>query len=231
MVKINRNGNPPARDLTGERFGNLTVEEFAGRDTNGNAMWLVRCDCGKEKYVQHFSLLNHRSKSCGCRYSYHNPKLAGKRFGKLKVMREIGKKKNKILYLCRCDCGREIEVTDFRLKAGTKSCGCLVGEKAKENQTADLIGNKFNNLTVVEKGENRNHRQYWKCRCDCGREIEANTTQLTKGMVRSCNNIECKYALSQVILKGRLPNWYVHQQEKLKENQSEINLFEEGESQ
>lgn len=226
MVEINKNANPPSRDLTGQRFGNLLVEEFAGRDMNGNAMWLVKCDCGKEKYVQHFSLLNHRSKSCGCRYSHHNPKLVGQRFGKLKVIKEIGKERNKIKYLCKCDCGKEIELTDFSLKAGTKSCGCLIGETAKENQTADLIGKRFNQLTVEDKAENFNHRQYWKCRCDCGREIEANTTQLTKGIIRSCNNVECKYSLSQVPLRGRLPNWYLDQQDKLREVQG-MNLAKE----
>ena len=36
MVEIYRNVAPPAKDLTGQRFGNLVVEEFAGRDINGN---------------------------------------------------------------------------------------------------------------------------------------------------------------------------------------------------
>src|SRR5579859_3966112 len=62
----------------------------------------------------------------------------GCQFGKLRVIKRIGskryfpKKKGKrrrvstfAIWLCQCDCGREIEVTSNGLRAGTKSCGCL----------------------------------------------------------------------------------------------------------
>lgn len=52
-------------DLTGKRFGHLTVlrrdEEF-----NGKPRWLCQCDCGNKKIVSSDSLRRGRVKSCGC---------------------------------------------------------------------------------------------------------------------------------------------------------------------
>lgn len=217
MVEINGNATYPSKDLAGRRYGNLTVEGFAGRDKYGNAMWRCRCDCGKEKNIQHFSLINGRSKSCGCRYSLHNPRLDGKSFGELTVIKAIKKESNTVTYLCRCSCGKEIEATDFKLKGGLKSCGCLTGRIAQEARIPNLKGKKYNYLTVEEKGELRNHRQYWKCRCDCGKEIEASTTELKRGFKKCCEDINCKYSLKTITFRGRLPRWYQNKIEEEKE--------------
>lgn len=52
-------------DLTGARFGSLTVVQFVGYQ-QGRAFWLTRCDCGNERTVRANSLLTGRSQSCGC---------------------------------------------------------------------------------------------------------------------------------------------------------------------
>lgn len=59
----------------------------------------------------------------------------GLKFTRLTVLKEAdpipdNKGKNRIAYLCRCDCGKEIVVTRHQLqnKNGTKSCGCLNAE-------------------------------------------------------------------------------------------------------
>ena len=36
------------KDLTGQRFGHLTVIEKTGQTENKYRLWLCRCDCGKE---------------------------------------------------------------------------------------------------------------------------------------------------------------------------------------
>ena len=38
-----------AIDITGQRFGRLTVVACAGRTKRGNTIWTCRCDCGNEK--------------------------------------------------------------------------------------------------------------------------------------------------------------------------------------
>lgn len=59
--------------------------------------------------------------------------LIGERFGKLVVLEESGKNKRKeILWLCRCDCGKELLVPTYSLTSGnTKSCGCIRGCNGK----------------------------------------------------------------------------------------------------
>lgn len=58
---------PTFRDLKGQKFGRLTVLEFAER-RNGHTYWLCRCSCGKEITVAGISLTKkkHSTVSCGC---------------------------------------------------------------------------------------------------------------------------------------------------------------------
>lgn len=52
-------------DLTGMRFGRLTVIEKA-EDKNKQIMWRCKCDCGNEKCVSSGNLRSGCTKSCGC---------------------------------------------------------------------------------------------------------------------------------------------------------------------
>jgi hypothetical protein len=58
------------RDITGLRFGNLTIESFAGsiKDPDGTSRrhWNCRCICGKTKRILATSLFSGNSLSCGC---------------------------------------------------------------------------------------------------------------------------------------------------------------------
>ena len=51
-------------DLTGKRFGKLTVIRYAGTDCHGR-LWLCQCDCGVQKIVK-AKYLKNKVKSCGC---------------------------------------------------------------------------------------------------------------------------------------------------------------------
>jgi hypothetical protein len=52
------------QDLTGMKFGRLTVIEYAGQATN--SLWLCRCECGNEKVIKSGHFKNGSIKSCGC---------------------------------------------------------------------------------------------------------------------------------------------------------------------
>lgn len=52
-------------DLTGQRFGRLTVIEREGT-MYGQASWLCSCSCGKQTVVRGHSLRNGDTQSCGC---------------------------------------------------------------------------------------------------------------------------------------------------------------------
>lgn len=53
-------------DLTGQRFGRLIVVKEAGRDNQGKALWLCKCDCGNSCIVRGEKLRCGETKSCGC---------------------------------------------------------------------------------------------------------------------------------------------------------------------
>src|SRR5262245_21112318 len=65
MAKVK--ANPRVKDITGQRFGSLTVLKRAGTNTSGNALWLCRCDCDKNKttIVGGAQLRNGNTRSCG----------------------------------------------------------------------------------------------------------------------------------------------------------------------
>lgn len=52
-------------DLTGQRFGRLTVIKRAD-SINKRTYWLCRCDCGKEKVIGMVQLMYGGVVSCGC---------------------------------------------------------------------------------------------------------------------------------------------------------------------
>lgn len=54
------------KDLSGQRFGRLTVIERAGSDKYKHVIWKCRCDCGEVRAVCSGNLLRGLTKSCGC---------------------------------------------------------------------------------------------------------------------------------------------------------------------
>ena len=57
---------PRYKDITGQKFGRLTVIKKVENTKNGTAQWLCRCDCGNEKVVRGTFLRNGSIQSCGC---------------------------------------------------------------------------------------------------------------------------------------------------------------------
>lgn len=126
-------------DLTGQRFGRLTVV-FRAENKGGKTRWHCKCDCGKEKDVLAINLVRGLTQSCGCLHKEELSQrklidLTGRKFGRLTVLKRAdNSKSNGTKWLCKCDCGKEIEVLASHLKDGhTKSCGCFSREVASEN--------------------------------------------------------------------------------------------------
>lgn len=53
------------QDITGQRFGRLTVIGYHGK-RGSNHVWLCRCDCGGEKIAQAGNMRAGLTQSCGC---------------------------------------------------------------------------------------------------------------------------------------------------------------------
>ena len=54
------------KDLTGMKFGRLTVISFSHRNENGMNYWLCKCECGTKKTIRQGSLVTLNTTSCGC---------------------------------------------------------------------------------------------------------------------------------------------------------------------
>lgn len=63
---VMRRGTPRSIDLTGQKFGRLTVIELAPREGSAFARWACICDCGAEKVVRGQHLRSGTISSCGC---------------------------------------------------------------------------------------------------------------------------------------------------------------------
>ncbi len=129
-----------AKDLTGQRFGKLTVQYATEkRADQGSVVWQCLCACGNECEVTARRLLRGKVRSCGC---LSNPPLKdymGKTFGRLTVLEYAGTAKElgyttgtARFWKCRCSCGNETVVSQVELQSGgTQSCGCLQKERVR----------------------------------------------------------------------------------------------------
>ena len=182
------------RDLTGQKFGYLTVIERAEnkKEANGRerVAWKCKCVCGKEIISTTSNLLyGNPEKSCGCKRENNRcvkfQDLTGMKFGKLTVMYEdephYTSGGNKVIkWVCRCDCGNTISVRAQALKIGnTSSCGCI--------KSPDITGKRFGKLVAISKSDKRkNNMSWWKCQCDCGKVLDVRLTSLLTGVTKSC---------------------------------------------
>lgn len=127
---------PKLNDLTGQRFGRLTVVERAEniRQANGKpvVMWECICDCGNKIITSGRNLKTESTKSCGCYHKEISKKcnnhrikdITGEKFGRLTAIKIIGYK-NGYIWECKCECGKTTNVSLANLNSGNvKSCGC-----------------------------------------------------------------------------------------------------------
>ncbi len=122
-------------DLSGRRYGQLTVLGRQGSDRFGAPLWRCKCDCGNEVLRTRAVLEKAKNVSCGCNRQPED--LSGMVFGYLTVLERCGSNKHKRpLYKCRCRCGKELLVDSNSLKRGnTRSCGCLHKELLSKRMT------------------------------------------------------------------------------------------------
>lgn len=179
------------KDLTGQKFGNLTALKRLDEKMGTSYLWLCRCNCGNEAKVSVGNLTSGQVKSCGClrkEYVAKNVKdIRGQRFGKLVAIEPTEKRADSgsVVWKCRCDCGNDAEVPLNRLQKGkVRSCGCLSNPPLK-----DYIEKRFGRLTVIGYAGKLNpnsSEHYWICRCDCGNEATVGQNELQNGNTVSC---------------------------------------------
>lgn len=114
---------PPIFDLTGQRFGSLTVLSFVSR-SKGAILWQCQCECGSVIEVTSQSLRTNKS-TCGKKscQGHQTKDLVGQVFGALKVRAFIGRINGMAVWSCLCGCGSIINAsTNDLLVDGVTHC-------------------------------------------------------------------------------------------------------------
>lgn len=121
-------------DLTGKRFGRLTVQGIHDKKS-GQIRWSCLCDCGNVIPVYKHTLFkeNGTIKSCGCVYLDELKEHIGERRDYLEIVgvKQIGRKGRVVV---KCDCGKEkiMQLSQFYNKS-IHSCGCVGVPKGKDS--------------------------------------------------------------------------------------------------
>lgn len=119
----------------------------------------------------------------------------GQQFGDLEVLYEVPHAKgDSCRWHCRCACGKECDVSSYRLHSGVKThCGCRT---TRGHRKFDITGQRFQMLTALyETGErDRNGSVIWHCRCDCGKELDISYGDLKYSKITSCGCYKRKKA-------------------------------------
>ncbi len=178
--------NSPTKDLTGNKFGLLTVIQYAGKSA-----WLCRCDCGNEKVVKTDKLKSGHTKSCGClnHKATTTIDLTGKTFGKWIVLRQdpIKRHGGHAKWICRCECGTVASIDSGNLRTGgSQMCRNCYANVCGEALIQDISGKRFGKLVAIKIDHRNKNETYWKCQCDCGQTPIVTIHALNSGNTRSC---------------------------------------------
>lgn len=122
-------------DITGQKFGLLTVTGYAHGGKNSN--WNCLCECGNERTIPMPNLKSGNTTTCGECVTFESPNFidrVGQRYGRLTVLSNVskaknikGKKQTRTNWYCLCDCGNYKTIESGNLNSShTQSCGCLL---------------------------------------------------------------------------------------------------------
>ena len=186
-------------DLTGQKFGKLTAIKIDENNKTKKTKWICKCDCGNYTSVSTSNLKSGHTKSCGCITKQET--IIGQTFNNLKVIEHTDKKNSygQRLYLCQCLlCGNTILASKANLKRGEiKNCG------NHRTRTADLVGERFGRLKVIDKIYVNNRTKY-VCLCDCGNKVTISRSSLIQKGIKSCGCLQ-KDKVKELYVDGTAP--------------------------
>lgn len=141
-------------DLTGQKFGRLTVIERDNSKPKGHGKpvyWICQCDCGTIKSVKADHLRRGYTQSCGCLHKEIVSKtftkdVTNQKFDYLTAIKPLYINSHKeTVWLCKCDCGNfcEKSIGELNTKDRIKHCGHLFIKSVGEERIKDIL-NKNN---------------------------------------------------------------------------------------
>lgn len=159
--------NSQIKDLSGMKFGRLTVVSYAGSQSGRKAMWLCKCDCGAE-VVKRGDTIQTRNTGCGgptcMRSKKNNYPSTGDKFGMLTAMSfsKTNKKGGGLYWLFQCDCGNQVSRRWHQVKTGKLDhCGCqslkklVTARYGKNNRSAMALIDVYKQYKSRAKAKHR----------------------------------------------------------------------------
>lgn len=161
------------RILAKDRIG-TTVKGFKILDykrENGRTYFYVICPvCSDKKWMRSDTLNNPKVVSCGCYNKENNYKkgidITNHSFGRLTAIKpteDRDKYNGSVIWLCKCNCGKMLYVSQSRLVKGEiESCGCLQKETMSNNmKKASAKRNEFRindtDIKALERSKKNPH--------------------------------------------------------------------------
>lgn len=204
-------------ELIGKTFGSLSVVSLA-RKRSASSLYVCRCKCGEEFTVYKSAILSKAIQVCPtcmnklAEYEQYlsqkemmdtsfrrNVMLMGRSSGFLTTNTKI----NESLVLCNCGCGKRIVVPVEEFLSGTaQSCGCEKDDvELHTRRPCKHEGKTFGHVTLLMatakyksdgKAQIRTSSQWFKCRCDCGREFYTTRRSFYQRSKRDAFSCGCK---------------------------------------
>ena len=166
----------------------------------------VRCiHCGAEKFIKNpadFRRGKGVSQKCTCQKpqkekkvlpkskdetkSDNYRKMIGQTAGDFELLDYVPRKG----FRMRCrECGCEVYKHGAAVIRGETMCRHI----RQNTYGDDLIGQRFGNLTVLER-----KGRYFNCRCDCGFEKVLRPTDFVRGAIVTCGRPQCEFYLARL---------------------------------
>lgn len=146
--------------------GDVFGERVVVKAYSSNGKSLCKCSCGVEKEVYNSNLRRGLSTSCGhamldnlkkLAYVRSDEKVLGKIFGELKVLKRANLT-GESRYLCKCSCGKEVEVRGVELLSGKiVSCG---HKRMEQKEIKDKLVDGTSLYRMTEKLSKNNTTGY-----------------------------------------------------------------------
>jgi hypothetical protein len=90
------------------------------------------------------------------------------------------------------DIGKKLNLSYYYVWKHVHEYGLKTKSMLEKENAANLIGRKYNLLTVLERAEDGKYGHRYLCRCDCGNEKIVYQNRLLSGYLKSCGCLEGK---------------------------------------
>ena len=187
-------------DLTGKKFGKLTVIYRENRKSDNQYYWTCQCECGTNISTTGRRLREGDAISC---HLCSLIDLSNRRIMNWTIVKRDDEKQiinGQYNWICQCECGTLCSIRQSILTGNgkygrfhCKDCDSKITKKQADN----IIGIKYNHLTVLERNWDIKDKSkvYWYCQCDCELQtiITVSGNALKTGKIKSCGHLKEKY--------------------------------------